>query len=146
MESPNNFGTVKRALGELVRGVTQRGVSRMTAKKGLLVVALLVGCLFCNPGRIAHMQVAASNVRFAVIGDYGQAGRPEQDVANLVKSWDPDLIITAGDNNYPTGSAATIGQNIGQYYHDFIYPYTGAYGAGGQWSVFLTSCSLRFPD
>ena len=42
----------------------------------------------------------------------------------------PSSSITVGDNNYPSGAAATIDANIGQYYHDFIGPYTGAYGAG----------------
>ncbi|MFN3650726.1 MAG: fibronectin type III domain-containing protein [Armatimonadota bacterium] len=65
--------------------------------------------------------------RFAVIGDFGQAGQPEADVAALVKSLNPDFIVTVGDNNYPSGSAATIDQNIGQYYSEFIYPYTGSF-------------------
>lgn len=69
-------------------------------------------------------------VRFAVIGDYGLAGRPEADVAALVKRWNPDFIITTGDNNYPRGAAETIDRNIGQYYHEFIHPYRGRYGAG----------------
>lgn len=72
-------------------------------------------------------------LQFAVIGDYGAAGLAENNVANLVKSWSPDLIVTTGDNNYDTGSAATIDANIGQYYHDFIYPYEpplGNYGSG----------------
>jgi hypothetical protein len=69
-------------------------------------------------------------LRFAVIGDYGSAGQPEQDVANLVHSWQPAFIITVGDNNYPYGEAETIDANIGQYYHDYIYPYLGEYGEG----------------
>jgi hypothetical protein len=75
----------------------------------------------------------SSLIRFAVIGDYGAdsvgQGQPERDVANLVKSWNPDFIITTGDNNYPVGAAATIDQNIGRYYAEYIYPYTGAYTA-----------------
>ena len=68
--------------------------------------------------------------RFAVIGDFGHAGTAEQQVANLVHSWSPDFIITVGDNNYDSGEASTIDANIGQYYHDFISPYQGSYGAG----------------
>jgi tartrate-resistant acid phosphatase type 5 len=71
-----------------------------------------------------------SATRFAVIGDYGLAGQPEADVANLVKSWNPAFVISVGDNNYQTGSASTIDANVGQYYHDFISPYVGTYGAG----------------
>lgn len=72
----------------------------------------------------------SGNVRFAVIGDYGSGDPSEQDVATLVKSWNPDFVITTGDNNYPLGGADTIDSHIGRYYHDFIYPYLGIYGAG----------------
>lgn len=78
-------------------------------------------------------------VRFAVIGDYGLAGPAEQRVAELVKSWSPDLIITTGDNNYPAGAAETIDQNIGQYYHAFIAPYVGSYGEGADTNRFFPS-------
>lgn len=71
-----------------------------------------------------------SSVHFAVIGDYGVNNANEAAVATLVKSWDPDFIITTGDNNYLNGYASTIDLNIGQYYHEYIYPYTGTYGAG----------------
>jgi tartrate-resistant acid phosphatase type 5 len=73
---------------------------------------------------------ASQTIRFAVIGDYGGGGSPERDVADLVKSWQPDFIITVGDNNYPNGSDATIDDNIGQFYHQYIYPYKGIYGQG----------------
>ena len=69
-------------------------------------------------------------IRFAVIGDYGEGSQGELDVSNLVKSWEPDFIITVGDNNYPIGSADTIDQHIGEYYHEYIYPYRGIYGEG----------------
>ncbi len=78
-----------------------------------------------------------SITRFAVIGDYGLAGKREADVAALVKSWDPDFIITTGDNNYPDGTAETIDKNIGQYFHKFIYPYIGEYGKGADVNRFF---------
>jgi tartrate-resistant acid phosphatase type 5 len=73
---------------------------------------------------------AQETVRFAVIGDYGFAGEPESDVADLVIGWDPDVIITTGDNNYEFGEASTIDINIGQFYHEYISPYAGSFGAG----------------
>src|ERR1041385_3886659 len=82
---------------------------------------------------------AQQSIRFAVIGDYGFAGQPELDVSNLVKSWNPDFVITTGDNNYENGAASTIDQNIGQYYHEFISPYTGAYGSGDTVNRFFPS-------
>ena len=63
----------------------------------------------------------------AQIGDYGSAGANELAVSTLVKSWDPDFVVTSGDNNYTAGAANTIDANIGQYYAKFIYPYTGGY-------------------
>jgi len=71
------------------------------------------------------------DLRFAVIGDFGDEGQYEADVAAMVHSWDVDLIATTGDNNYPDGEASTIDANIGQYYSEYIYPYKGEYGPGG---------------
>ncbi|MBV9789509.1 MAG: metallophosphoesterase [Chloroflexi bacterium] len=72
-----------------------------------------------------------------MIGDYGLAGPGEQAVAALVHSWQPDFIATTGDNNYPSGEASTIDRNIGAYYHDFIAPYGGKYGAGSDINRFF---------
>ena len=82
---------------------------------------------------------AENKVRFAVIGDYGLAGQPELEVAALIASWQPDLIITTGDNNYPNGEASTIDENIGQYFSDYIAPYQGAYGPGAEQNRFFPS-------
>lgn len=79
----------------------------------------------------------AEPVRFAVVGDYGAAGPAEARVAALVKGWKPDFILTAGDNNYPSGSAETIDANIGQYFRQFICPYKGRYGAGSSSNRFF---------
>ncbi len=70
----------------------------------------------------------AAAQRFAAIGDYGFAGPAERDVAALMKSWNPDFIVTLGDNNYDVGDSTTIDQNIGQYFHEYIYNYKGRYG------------------
>ena len=74
---------------------------------------------------------------FAVIGDFGFGGQAEADVAALVHSWMPDFIITVGDDNYPSGAADTIDDHIGQYYHDYISPYTGKNGAGADMNRFF---------
>ena len=75
-------------------------------------------------------------VRFAVIGDYGKDNLNEARVAALVNGWQPDFVITTGDNNYPDGAAATIDANIGHYYSRFIGNYQGAYGPGSQTNRF----------
>jgi hypothetical protein len=66
---------------------------------------------------------------FAVIGDFGNNSAHEAAVADLVKSWDPAFILTVGDNNYGT-EAGSYDRNVGQFYHEFIGGYSGAYGAG----------------
>ncbi len=68
--------------------------------------------------------------RLAVIGDFGMDNQAEADVAALVAGWQPDAVLTTGDNNYPDGRAETIDANIGKYYAAFIHPYRGAYGPG----------------
>jgi len=69
-------------------------------------------------------------VRFAVIGDYGTGDQPSADVAALVATWGVDFVITVGDNNYPSGEAETLDENVGQFWHSWIHPYTGTYGPG----------------
>jgi hypothetical protein len=114
--------------------------------KRLIIVALVVLAIFA--ALIIAVWVAGRNVyaidqpitaspsdcgdgaRVAVIGDYGEAGPPEAEVAALIDRWNVDSIVTAGDNNYPNGGADTIDANIGQYYHAYIAPYVGTYGAG----------------
>jgi hypothetical protein len=76
-------------------------------------------------------------VRFAVIGDYGSGNQNESDVADLIKSWNPDFIITTGDNNYPSGQASTIDHRIGQFFHEYIYRYHGEYGPGAEQNRFF---------
>ncbi len=122
---------------------------------GLFVVGgagLVLGFAVCartgDPGAPGWDPAAAApasalalqgGLRFAVIGDYGAANSDEAAVATLVKSWNPDLVITTGDNNYPDGSAATIDANIGQYYASFISPYLGIYGPGATSNNFFPS-------
>ena len=75
---------------------------------------------------------------FAIIGDFGADGVTElglgatDDVADLVKSWDPDFVATVGDNNYPDGLAISIDHNIGKHYQEYIGDYVGAYGPGSK--------------
>src|SRR5687767_5793805 len=81
----------------------------------------------------------ATRVVFAVIGDYGLNGQNEARVADLVTSWDPDFVITTGDNNYFEGAAATIDENIGKHYCQFIGNYLGKPGQGSLTNRFWPS-------
>lgn len=77
--------------------------------------------------------------KFAVIGDYGKAGSSEFAVSELVKSRNPEYILTLGNNNYESGEDSTIDNNIGQYYSDYIYPYVGNFGNGSTINNFFPS-------
>ncbi|WP_167856547.1 metallophosphoesterase family protein [Hymenobacter metallicola] len=96
----------------------------------LRCLVLAVGLLVVAPGY---------GQRFAAIGDYGSGSVAEKEVAELVKSWNPEFIITLGDNNYDLGEAATIDPHIGQFYHEFIGGYTGKYGPGAAENRFFPS-------
>ena len=67
------------------------------------------------------VNVESNSTRFAVIGDYGTGDQNEARVADLVKSFAPDFIVTTGDNNYPEGKEKTLIKNIGNYYCDYIF-------------------------
>jgi hypothetical protein len=67
-----------------------------------------------------------SQTQFAVIGDYGDDNNNELAVANMVKSWNVDFIITLGDNTYNDD----LDNDVGKYYQEFIYPYYGVHGDG----------------
>jgi len=81
----------------------------------------------------------APATRFVIIGDYGASGPNEANVAALVARLKPDFVITTGDNNYPLGEAETIDENIGRYFHQFIAPYRGKFGAGAEQNRFFPS-------
>ncbi|MBK8381980.1 MAG: metallophosphoesterase [Ignavibacteria bacterium] len=88
---------------------------------------------------LTFISKAQTTFQFAIIGDYGKAGTNELNVSNLVKSWNPEFIITLGDNNYELGEQSTIDTNIGKYYSQFIFPYTGSYGTGDTVNRFYPS-------
>ncbi|RJQ37350.1 hypothetical protein C4552_01130 [Candidatus Parcubacteria bacterium] len=117
--------------------------TRTRVRVWAVALATLVATLFVSSALAllfpSALQSESGTARFAVIGDFGIAGQNEADVANLVKSWNPDLVVTTGDNNYFSGKASTIDQNIGQYYREFIYPYVGSYGTGSTVNRFFPS-------
>ncbi|RMF69146.1 MAG: T9SS C-terminal target domain-containing protein [Calditrichaeota bacterium] len=90
-----------------------------------------------EPSPVFMVAAPDGAVRFAVVGDYGVDDQRESDVAALIKSWQPDFVITVGDNNYPRGERSTIDKNIGKYFHEFIHPYTGSFGPGSTTNRFF---------
>ena len=60
---------------------------------------------------------AIAQTLFATIGDYGDGPLIEGNVAGLVYSWDPDFIITMGDNRY---GSKDFDEAVGQFYYDSL--------------------------
>jgi hypothetical protein len=92
---------------------------------GVLLVCVALGC-----GRQRTLCVA-------VIGDFGGDTPAEGQVAAIVQGFQPDLVVTVGDNNFPDGAADTIDRNIGKYYAKYIAPYHGAFGPGASSNRFF---------
>lgn len=69
------------------------------------------------------------SLQFAAIGDFGSGSGNEAAVADLVTGWNPDLIITAGDNRY---GSTSFDQVVGQFYCDYLADAgSGSFCAGG---------------
>jgi hypothetical protein len=102
-----------------------------------LAGAFLALLLCVSGGAAANSQAPASTLTLAVIGDYGcQPGSNclgvaanELDVARLVHSWNPQAIVTVGDNSYENGSASAVAADQGPYLADIgagiFYPTPG---------------------
>jgi hypothetical protein len=97
--------------------------------------AAITAVFFFVAGVWPFVPCAAQATRFAIIGDFGVSegidatnGVNTLAVANLVKSWNPEFILTVGDNSYPDSRQELLDPNIGQYYHQYIGGYSGAYG------------------
>src|ERR1700737_597346 len=147
----------------------------------VLAGAFLAVLLCVSAGMAASSQAPASTLTLAVIGDYGcQPGSncngssdTELAVARLVHSWNPQAIITVGDNSYENGSAAAVAADQGPYLaditagifyptpgnHDWqngsIEPSTGffhrpphyvAHLGGGLVELFVTDMNYQDPD
>jgi len=107
-------------------------------RSSLLMFLLHAGAVFLGGGRLA-----AETTTFGVIGDYGAAifspiyVSNQLAVARLVKSWKPDFIITVGDNNYGPNTFDSFDTNVGQFYHEYIFPYKGVFGMGSSSNRFF---------
>jgi len=105
----------------------------------LLVLLAQIAQVQASPRTRLPAADSPFSVRFAVVGDYGQPVPAAAAVAARIAAWNPELVITTGDNNYPDGEQATIDANIGQYYSAFIHPYVGSYGPGASTNRFFPS-------
>lgn len=100
----------------------------LTVSASLWLTSFADGSIAAIPfSTIGSTDSLLSTARFAVIGDFGTYDDAAIAVATEIGGWQPDLIVTVGDNNYPDGAASTIDKNIGWLYHSYIYPYLGTY-------------------
>jgi tartrate-resistant acid phosphatase type 5 len=76
----------------------------------------------------------------AHIGSFGSGNSDEADVAALVDSFGASAVIGSGPNAYNSDLAAqNYDDEVGKFYHKYIFPYVGAYGDGGATNGFWPS-------
>jgi|GEM_PF-1939825 len=105
-------------------GISRRQFVKLTSLTGAtLASGHLLGIL---APRSAKALSALPAVRFAIIGDFGETLRdqefPVDRLGKMIRSWNPDFVVSVGDDNYILGEAATIDTNIGKNFTSFIYP------------------------
>ena len=124
----------------------------ITATRLIIFTALLSGNMqSCSKTDLIspigfETSIETDSIVFAVIGDFGKAGEPEEKVANLVKSWSPDFIITTGDNNYQSGELKTMKENISNYYGEFIYNFDAPVEYQCNGKAFIEGINRFFPS
>lgn len=84
----------------------------------LLIISLTVSA---QKDSAISVNVQADSITFAIVGDFGEHSKAEGQVADMIKSWPIDFIITMGDNNYFLGARKSLKKNIGNFYGDYIY-------------------------
>ena len=71
----------------------------------------------------SHVDAQSSTLTFATIGDYGMANAGAAAVAAMINHWNPDLIVTVGDNYYDSADGAGTEKydlSTGQYFCNFL--------------------------
>ena len=116
--------------------------SPMSRPLGLFLVGL--ACCHTPLSEPPHetqvvVQEPGAALSFVAIGDFGDDSPSEAAVAARVRDVAPDVVITLGDNNYPSGERRTIDTNVGKHYAAFIQPYRGEYGPGADRNRFFPS-------
>lgn len=75
---------------------------------------------------------------FAVIGDFGNDSEGQASVVQLIKTkFEPDFIVTVGDNNYGPLTQEGYDTVVGKYFHEYIGNYTGKHGDGAKVNRFF---------
>lgn len=69
---------------------------------------------------------------FGHVGNYGVDSVTEEQVGQLARSWLPSFLIAGAQHS----SDGSYDADVGQYFHDFIFPYQGSYGDGAATNMF----------
>ncbi len=56
----------------------------------------------------------------AFISDFGQCDDGQRQIADLVRSWDPALVFSAGDNSQGVDGCDPFTESVGAYYGDYL--------------------------
>lgn len=132
--------------------------ARLAALGLLALPALLLSSALVAPrSRAVAGGAQSSRVRFAAVGDFGDDrnnGPVVAAVARLVKGWNPEFVITLGDNNYNCGEQKTVAENITRHYGEFIgagdrnrfFPVLGNHDWGHNWENRLAVCKQKPPS
>ena len=83
-----------------------------------LILTVLLASLTASAGRPND---TTAIITFAIIGDYGSNDTNELHVATMVDNWNPDFIVTVGDNSYDDDKGDNLDVNVGKYYSKYIY-------------------------
>jgi phosphodiesterase/alkaline phosphatase D-like protein len=62
----------------------------------------------------------STDIRFAVIGDYGTGTQPQRDVRENLEAMAPQFVLTTGDNAYVSGSVQSFDNFVFGIYRDLM--------------------------
>jgi Mg-chelatase subunit ChlD/predicted phosphodiesterase len=84
---------------------------------------------------------AECSLRFAAVADSGTVYANTAGVAKLIRGWDPDLVVHAGDLVYPDGGTTELDSKydtqVAKHYYWALGGYNGSYGKGPDVNKFL---------
>jgi len=73
-----------------------------------------------GPAKVATVTPVPGSVRFAVIGDFGSGSPNEAAVAKLVTGWNPDFVVTVGDDRYNNPYGSNYDTVVGGFYCSYL--------------------------
>lgn len=102
-------------------------------------------------------QGKAESLTIAIVSDYGSLGyfdpnkgQDAIDVANMIHSWNPDYILTAGDNNQQQGTEEQIIAAIAPYQQDIdagiFFPIWGNHDINKETGTANAQKHMKVPD